>query len=155
MRRIFHPLSFMVFSSVISVSAQALSSRDETFALGFAAETSSYNKACDGYPPQSRKNTICRSYPEDQVVAVQQLPAAKKLKSNTLYLVKNDSEIEAPYALKPGVGILPSPDKTSNLTLTLSGSGTDHDCALCVMKFAEGTKVAGLTVNLSSSSWKT
>ena len=148
MRRVSRPL-FIISVLIVSVSTLALSLK------GVVPESkaASYNKACDNYDIQSRKNTICKSYPDDMVVSVATLPAAKDLKKNTLYLVSDNSEIETPYALQPGVGILPTPNKLNNLILTPSGPGFDHDCDRCVMKFAEGTKVAGVSVNLSSASW--
>ena len=153
MRRLCHHLSFIILPAMISVSANAFSLRDAPPYLSFGSESSPYNEFCDEYPVESRKHVICKSYPDKDVTPVVKLPTARELKPDTLYLVGEDSEIEAPYALPPGAGILPAPHKTDNLALTPSGTGADDDCALCVMKFAEGTKVAGLTVDLSTSSW--
>ena len=153
MRRVYRSLSFIILPSVISVSAQALTFRDVITFLGVNPDSPAYNTVCDDYPFDSRKGSICRSYPKDKVRPVATLPASKDLEPDTLYLLSADNEIKAPYQLKNGVGILPTPDK-GNVTLTPSGSGTDDDCGLCVMKFAERTKVAGLSVNIGASSWK-
>ena len=154
MQIVYRFLSFTFLSSVISVSAQAttVSTADVTTAMGITTPPPSHNPICDEYPIDSDKGVFCRSYPKDKVVQHPTLPALKDLKEDTLYLI-TQGDIEAPYALKNGVGILPPPH-SPDVTLIPSGSGTDSDHGLCVMKFAEGTKVAGVTVDLRSSSWK-
>ena len=152
MRKIYRSLSFIILPSVISVSAQALTFRDVTSFLGVGSDAPTYDPICDDYPFDSRKGSICRSYPKDKVLTVAALPASNDLKLDTLYLLTADGGIEAPYQLKSGVGILPTPSK-AEVALKPSGSGADDDCGLCVMKFAEGTKVAGLSVDIGESGW--
>ena len=153
MRRVYRSLSFIFLPAVISVSAHAVSLRDLTSVLGAGSSKPDYDNTCDDYPIDSRKGSICRSYSKDKVHKVATLPASKDLKADSLYILSGDGGIEAPYSLKNGVGIIPTPDK-DQVILTPSGTGTDNDCGLCVMKFAEGTKVAGLSVNISGSNWK-
>ena len=152
MRRIYRPLSFII-PCVISVSAQALSFRDVGNFGGVSSNGPAYNDICDDYPIGSRKGNICRSYPKDKVLTVETLPASKDLKTDTLYLVSGQSTIETPYPLQTGTSVLPVPS-LNELVLTPTGSGTDDDCGLCVVKFAEGTRLAGLSVDINSSSWK-
>ena len=152
MRRIYRHLSFII-PCVISVSAQALSTRDVGNFLGITSGEVNYNTLCDDYPFASRKGNICKSYPKDKVLTVTTLPASKDLKTDTLYLVSGQSTIETPYPLQTGTSILPIPS-LDELKLIPSGSGTDDDSGLCVVRFAEGARLAGLSVDLSSSSWK-
>ena len=151
MRRVYRSLSFILLPSVISVSAQALGLRDISDLLGATSPPPSHSPHCDQYPVSSDKSTICRSYPKDKVIPRTKLPDANELEQDTLYLVSN-GDIDAPYKLKSGVGVLP--DGIPDLELDPSGSGTDDDYGLCVMKFAENTKVAGITVNMDSSAWE-
>ena len=152
MRRVYRSLLFFL-PATIAVSAQAVTFRDVTTFFGVGSGAPSNSTVCEDYPIDSRKRHICKSYPEDKVFTVATLPASKDLKEDSLYLLSGDGGIEAPYQLKPGVGVLPTPDM-DKVVLTPSGSGTDDDCGLCVMKFAEGTQVAGLSVDISKSSWK-
>ena len=153
MRRVYRSLSFILLPSVISVSAQAFGLRDVSDLLGVTSPPPSYSPLCDQYPVSSDKSAICRSYPKDKVIPVIKLPHANDLKQDTLYLVSDDNiEVDAPYKLKPSVGVLP--DGISDLTLSPKGAGTDDDYGLCVMKFAEDTKVAGIKVDMVTSEWE-
>lgn len=153
MRKLCRSLSFLLLPSIVSLSTEAgIIDYVQSFVEAGSGEPP-YSEACAGFPADSRKRTICQSYSKDNVETRNNLPrSASDLKSGMLYLIKNDSEIDTPYALNPGVGILPTPTR-QQITLTPAGDGTDDDCGLCVMKFAEGTKVAGLSINLNTSSW--
>lgn len=169
MRNNLAALSFIVLPSVIALSVKAVP-RDGVLsgqenlpqdpipyaALGEEPLTEVNTSICEKFPEGSRKKTICFNYDNNNksIKPVKTLPSAdSKLKPDTLYLVNNTSELTAPYKLPSGTSILPSPT-TEELELTFTGHGTDGDCGPCAIKLGEGSRLAGLSVNMKVSHWK-
>ena len=152
----FSLFTITVATGLCSLSAQSMSVQDYLYDTmhWLAGGSGVTNSLCDGYPESEfRIQSICDLYETKDTISVETLPPASQLRKNSLYLVsQSDNKIDTPYTIPSGTAVIPAPDTTLNLIPR--GSGSDQECALCVLKLSEGSHAAGIQLDIPKSSWK-